>query len=214
MTATFTIECTTCHAKFAGKPEYAGRRIRCPKCQEVFRVPEATPEDEPEVTAAGALAEEFDEWNVPSDFEYKIKEADPAQQVRCKFCHEPLQPEQVLCLKCGYHQKLDKKFETKGGSEASFTDQIPGPVPGEFSFGSFSLSTIPLAIGGGVIALLALVIFLISPTIFALLCLFAGLALTAIGYFWTIVVACREDVFQGTLVWFLPIYWGVYIFTR
>ena len=215
MTTAFTIVCASCHAKFAGKPEYVGRRIRCPKCQEVFRV-EAEPPAESvhsDVVVATALQDEFDEWNVPDDFEYKVKETDEGA-AKCNFCHEPLRPGHVLCMKCGFHQKLNKKIETKRGEEADFGDGKPKIVPGHFNLGSLSIPTMPVAIGAGVAALMLLALFIIAPAIFGALCLLAGLLFMSVGSLWIVIVAFREDVFQGILVFFVPIYWWVYVFTR
>src|SRR5436190_1711853 len=33
------ITCTHCHKRFRGKPELAGRTVRCPVCKESFEVP-------------------------------------------------------------------------------------------------------------------------------------------------------------------------------
>ena len=214
MTTTFTIACTKCGQKFAGKPEYVGRRVKCPGCSEVFRV-----QDEPDVAVAppapvnAALEEEFDEWNVAADFEYKIKEEVQDANTKCKFCGQPTKPEEVLCMNCGYHRVLEKKIETKTGAEA-FAEERNKPKPGHISFGTFSLPGIPLAIGGGVAASLGLLMLVFAPGLLALCLLLGGFLLSIVGHFWIIIVAFREDVGQGLLVWLLPIYWWVYVFSR
>ena len=215
---TFNINCVNCQATFAGKSEYVGRRIRCPKCQEVFRVEAKTesvydPAIASSVATPSALQEEYDEWNVPDDFEYKIKDVDEGQDIRCGFCHEPMKPNEVLCMKCGFHSKLGKKIETKSGADADFGEK-PQAIPGRISFGTFSLPVMPLAIAGGGAVLIGLLLLLIAPFLFAMLCLLAGLVLSVVGHFWIVVVAFREDTFQGLLVWLMPVYWWVYVFTH
>lgn len=48
-----SITCPGCHSTLQLRPEYAGKKIRCPKCQEVLTVPVDAEEDEPlDVTPA------------------------------------------------------------------------------------------------------------------------------------------------------------------
>ena len=228
MTTTITIACGNCFSRFAGKPEYIGRRIKCPKCGEVFRVAEdagaslglaesvasQTSLVSPEATEPDKMDPYFDEWNVPDDFEYKVQDLVDESQTKCKFCQAELKPDQVLCMKCGYNRQLDQMMETKRGIDAVFEDNERTVPRGHIGFGTFSLPILPTAICGGVVLLLGLVLLLIAPPVFALLCFLGGFILTTVGHFWVIVVAFREDVWQGVLAWFIPIYWWVYVFSR
>jgi len=44
---THKMTCTGCHATLQLRPEYAGKKIRCPKCQQVLTVPAETEEEAP-----------------------------------------------------------------------------------------------------------------------------------------------------------------------
>src|SRR4051812_47492810 len=49
-----SVACTDCGKQYAVGPAMAGRRVKCKKCGNVFRVPHAAPEPEPAYDAAGA----------------------------------------------------------------------------------------------------------------------------------------------------------------
>ncbi len=229
-----TIECTNCHAQFAGKDEYAGRRICCPKCQHIFRVPTAD-NPEPIILAPVAPAAspavvvevaakptkpknkyfgvEIDEWNVPDDFEYTVTEEVDHNTHRCVFCHSPMRTEDILCMKCGYNRQLGQKMETKGSDEVAAEEAAKVAVH-SISFAGFDIRKKSLAIAGAVALALTCVLFLLAPSILAVLLLLGGLALMFVGGFGVTYVAFQEDTTQGLLTMFLPIYWWVYVFSR
>jgi hypothetical protein len=230
-----TIQCTGCQAQFAGKPEYVGRRIRCPKCATVFRV--QTPEPPPVMAtvaagpAASPVAEsateaapsprpknkyfgvEIDEWNVPDDFEYTVSEQDDAHAGRCVYCHGEMRPTDILCLKCGYNRDLRQKLSTKTGDEV-FAEEERKLAANSISFAGLSLSKKSLMIGSGAAALVALILLLFAPALLAVLLLLGGSLLMLAGHIGVIYVAFQEGAGQGLLVWFLPIYWWVYVYSR
>lgn len=232
-----TIECTNCHARFAGKEEYAGRRIRCPKCQNVFRVagekveaaepvaaaraapvavavavapPSPPPPAKPKNKYAGM---EIDEWNVPDDFEYSVTDEVDENATRCVFCHAEMKAEDVLCLKCGYNRELGQKMATKTGEEV-FAEEERAKSQTSISFGGLSVPKKALWISAGVAAFVALALLLFAPLVLVILLLLAGVLLVLAGQIGVIYVSFQESTLQGVLVWFMPLYWWVYVFTR
>lgn len=222
-----TIECTSCQAKFAGKPEFAGRRIRCPKCQNVFRVADEKIEPAPFVAtvveasppAASAppknkyAGKEIDEWNVPADFEYSVAETADPNANRCVFCHAEMRPGDVLCLACGYNRTLGQKMSTKTSDEV-LAEETREAERHQISFAGLVVSKKALYISGGVAAAVALVLLLVAPVALAAILLVVGSLLLIVGQFGVVYVAFQESTLQGLLVWLMPIYWWVFVFSR
>lgn len=222
------IECTSCGSKFSGKEEFAGRRIRCPKCQAVFRVPgekvaaaaardrvepPAPPPAGPQKPPPKYKQEELDEWNVPEDFEYTFSDEEDPSAARCVYCGADMRPGDVLCMQCGYNRKLGQKITTKTGDDA-FADEESSRSTTGIVIGGLEIPWVAFWIGTGVAGATGLTLFLVAPMLLALLLIGLGSLTALIGHFWVIIVAFKEDVTQGLLVWFLPIYWWVYAFTR
>jgi len=217
-----TIACSHCGARFAGEPEYAGRRIRCPKCQEVFRLPadavaaEATPDEQqqpaPVAGRSNTSAADFDESSMRDDFEYSLRSEEEAA-TQCPYCHSTLEPGQVLCMKCGYHLKLKQKLETKHGDDSPAPEETIG-FPTELDFGLFRMPLWPIAAAAGAFVLLALVLYLIQPMLAGVLLMLTGLVFVSVGNIWVLLIAFHESFLMGLAVWFVPFFWCYYVVTR
>ena len=219
------ITCTHCGAKFAGKPEYRGRRIRCTKCQEVFRVPDERVDDgELQLADDNAYAasvasnvkatDEIDEWNVPDNFEYKMEAEEQGTGNYCPYCGEPGDPRHVLCLKCGYHRGLKKKIDTQRGEAEEEKQEAEGGFPTEIDFGVVKLPIWPIAVAVGVFFFATLLLYLVVPVLAAVLLMLVGLGLTGVGNVWILVIAWSESPLMALAIWFIPCFWWYYVVTR
>jgi hypothetical protein len=115
MAETIVITCSACQKRFKGKPELRGKKIRCPFCREIFKVPgdgkaasafKAAPSQEPATPLL--LDEDDDEDSNP----YGITTLDLTP--RCPHCANPLESEDALiCLYCGYNTQTRSLGKTK-----------------------------------------------------------------------------------------------------
>src|SRR5262245_14192760 len=125
-----------CGQKFAAKDELAGKTIRCPKCGDPIAIPTAetqpvagrsqaqaparqqarNQDDDPLRMAAPSAAraggdpflnELLLEAGVTSD----ISHTGP----RCPGCNAPIQPDAVLCVKCGYNVRTGQRMRANVG---------------------------------------------------------------------------------------------------
>ncbi|HEY6564755.1 MAG TPA: hypothetical protein VIY86_09685 [Pirellulaceae bacterium] len=72
---------------------YRGRNVACPKCKSSVMIP----------LAVGPMVELLGEIAIAAE----------KGAVYCPECRTKLQPDAVLCLKCGYHLEKERKLETK-----------------------------------------------------------------------------------------------------
>jgi hypothetical protein len=139
-----------CGKSFAVKDELAGKAVKCPNCQQPLRIPAAAP-TAPSAAAAAAQATATASANAPrqrnpalggdgaaaaassadSLFDEIGLKAHVAGTRPCPGCAEPLPPDAVVCLKCGYNTKLGRRMQTTkvgmddpmaGGHTASAAD--------------------------------------------------------------------------------------------
>ncbi len=91
-----TFDCPSCGQSLEAPAEYAGEEVACPNCQTTLTVPGPITIIIPETEAAA--------------------EAEPgatdASTAVCAECGAPMEPDAVLCLKCGYHQTLKRRIQT------------------------------------------------------------------------------------------------------
>src|SRR3954471_16278564 len=94
----------TCHAcRFTGrvKDELAGKQVKCPRCGRRFQVPAAeVEEDEP----LDVLPDDSDE---AEDEVPRGRRTGDAK--RCPECRTRLDPDQVVCVECGYDFRTREK---------------------------------------------------------------------------------------------------------
>jgi DNA-directed RNA polymerase subunit RPC12/RpoP len=116
MPAPAFITCPTCQKRFKGKPELAGKKIKCPLCAEPFVVPHETAvkaATKAKVKAAAAPPPSSENVDGPSDdAAYGVTKIDTAP--RCPNCaKELLNAEDVICIHCGYNTLTRVHGETK-----------------------------------------------------------------------------------------------------
>ena len=141
-----------CGKSFAAKDELAGKAVKCPNCQQPLRIPGASAASAPHAPGAqpglakplpsaaprqpATSASAFGPppgagGGVHSLFdEVGLKQA-PAGAMMCPGCAQPLPPNAVICIKCGYNMKLGRRMETvrmgaegggPGGHDATTSD--------------------------------------------------------------------------------------------
>lgn len=81
------------------KPEWIGRRVKCPSCGAIVQVPAAQPEDSEPLRLA------------PKDPDPPPTDA----QAECPNCHQPLAPGAVLCTQCGLDLRTGTVRDTVNG---------------------------------------------------------------------------------------------------
>jgi len=120
--------CKHCNGKIGVKEEYAGKRVRCPKCKEPVRVPEPEVEEDFELEmisegdpfaggaasdlAALAAMEEGADAQIPG---YEA----PPRGNPCPSCGTACAPRAKLCTHCGYN------FKTKGATQTHVQAAAP-----------------------------------------------------------------------------------------
>lgn len=140
------LACPHCGRRFKYKAGLAGRAVKC-KCGGGFRVPAGPAgEAEPLDAAPAASAQESpsaprptDEvGEVEPDDTYALNTDEPndtpapaaapattARDGKCPNCNQPIKPEAVLCVKCGFNLQEGRRIQTRIAEEASARDQAP-----------------------------------------------------------------------------------------
>jgi hypothetical protein len=138
------VQCS-CGKAFAAKDELAGKTVKCPGCQKPLKIPggvapaKAASKPDAAKAAAGKSASaksapakargDDDDYSLSADepaprpksdlFDEVGLKAAPKGTMPCPGCTEPLPPDAVICVKCGYNMKLGRKMQTmKVGSES------------------------------------------------------------------------------------------------
>lgn len=108
-------ECDSCNHSFSVRNEFGGKKIKCPKCQSVVVIPQASNANlEPVGTGTSpynmGLLGLLDEAGV------KSKETGPA----CPQCAAPMAFGAVICVECGFNLATGEKLFTTdfAGGEA------------------------------------------------------------------------------------------------
>jgi hypothetical protein len=131
------VQCS-CGKAFAAKDELAGKTVKCPGCQKPLKIPggaapaKAAAKPDAATAAAGksAPAKAAPAKSRDDDDDYSLSAEEPAPRPKsdlfdeiglkaapkgtmpCPGCSEPLQPDAVVCVKCGYNMKLGRKMKT------------------------------------------------------------------------------------------------------
>lgn len=109
-TAPAVITCPACKKRFKGKPELAGKKIKCPGCNEPFVVPAA----EEAITAAAPEPAPVagKPFEPPPPEAYGVGAVDLA--ARCPNCAGLMENETaIICLHCGYNTLTREHGKTK-----------------------------------------------------------------------------------------------------
>lgn len=79
------LPCTGCGQVLEATEEMAGQAVECPECGAQLTVP--VPDGQADVPKSAST--------------------------KCPACGSGMEPDAVLCINCGFHQKLGKKINTQ-----------------------------------------------------------------------------------------------------
>lgn len=106
--ATESIRATcSCGRAISVKSELAGKAVKCPDCGQPVKIPGAT-------TAAGrkaSLAASGDDGLVGLMDEVDLRASSTGR--RCPDCRSDMQPDDILCVKCGYNTETGRRLGTR-----------------------------------------------------------------------------------------------------
>jgi predicted Zn finger-like uncharacterized protein len=162
---TATVTCPECRKTFKGKIELDGKKVRCPRCQEIFRVrlgetlkvdlggaeareaikaakqsqpePQAAPPPEPAAAApAPPSAPSLDDDWANEDNPNPYGVTTIDLRPRCPNCANPLESDEaVVCLHCGYNTQTRAAIRLKKTVETTTGDRLTWLMPGLLALG-------------------------------------------------------------------------------
>ncbi len=92
-----------CQAKFAAPDKLAGKRVKCPKCQQALLIPGQRLPSE-----AAAARKPASATPVPTSSE----NTPAADAPPCPACKQPFPPEKVVCTNCAYSRRLKRRIKS------------------------------------------------------------------------------------------------------
>lgn len=103
----------TCGQSFKAKDDLAGKRVRCPKCSQPLVIP--LPEEPDEFKLEDAI--EVPRYNPLDDLlaEEGVKQAFAGPV--CPSCSEPISPQAVICVQCGFNLQTGEKLHSSFDDE-------------------------------------------------------------------------------------------------
>jgi len=104
----------TCGAKLRMPASAAGRRVKCPKCGAVFRVPSAASAGDGEAAGVGA---------------HTTAGATDSMGKACPACGAPMTADAILCIECGYNLTTKKRIGGTDRPRPKLADQTQGGQP-------------------------------------------------------------------------------------
>lgn len=97
-----------CGKSVAAPDQFAGKRVKCPGCGKAIVVPRPAAKH-----AANDITDLFDEVD--------LTESETGR--RCPMCRRDLQPEDVICVACGYNTETGKKIVTRKKAHVDHPDR-------------------------------------------------------------------------------------------
>ncbi|MDB5307223.1 MAG: hypothetical protein JWO38_1425 [Gemmataceae bacterium] len=156
MPATLDISCPNCGKELKVPAEFAGKRVKCKGCQEVFAVtapgkaarpaakPPAAkpaakappadapkPEMTPDEKKRSRFVDDDDEDDVPGKSPNPLGVIREDDVARCPHCAKELDPpDATICVHCGFNNRTRVKAETKKVVAAGASDWMTHLAPG------------------------------------------------------------------------------------
>ena len=132
------VSCPNCDKELKVPSEFAGKRVKCRGCEEVFTIKAAgkpkpparkpDPKPEPKPEPKPPVAEDDDDDDGPAKSMGITKEDDVA---RCPHCVKELDPpDAVVCLHCGFNNQTRIKAGTQKVIAADASDWMLHLAPG------------------------------------------------------------------------------------
>jgi len=102
-----------CGQSFAAGDHLAGRTVQCPKCKSPLHIPAPQAAATPSPFSSPAPPSPFGGGPAgPSIFDDAGMRTFTPGRALCPACNEELQPNAVLCVKCGYNLQLGRKMRS------------------------------------------------------------------------------------------------------
>lgn len=102
----------SCGQSFKAKDELAGKRVRCPKCQNPLTIPAATIATPELDDFALAPAAEVPKYNPLEDLLAEEGVKSVVAGPTCPSCGEGISPSAILCVQCGFNLTTGEKITT------------------------------------------------------------------------------------------------------
>ncbi len=118
------VNCGSCSAKFKAKDELAGRRVKCPKCQNpvvIEAAAAAVPAPAPVRSAAKAAAR-----NPLLDILDEEEVRSRARGPMCDNCGSEVKRGMVICIDCGFNLETGALLETEADEDIESTAGMSG----------------------------------------------------------------------------------------
>ena len=205
----------------------AGKRVKCPKCNEPLTIP-AAKAPTPAARPGGGIADLLDEVGVRG----------ARLGAGCPECGADVQPGAILCIHCGFNFATGRKMYTEaddsqyqdahGESNVGKLlakaerelDEAPISAEGE-DFGDGPEAYLIAAIAGvaalvlaGIAVLTIILLDKLPQDVVALCSLLAAVVLANVGYWWITITAFMEKVGHGLGCFFCGFYAIYYAATR
>jgi len=92
-----------CRATYSVKDELAGKRVKCPKCQQPITIPAA------EAVVSLSTRPSLSTTETPS-----AESAEPAAVAPpCPSCGQPMPEDKMVCTNCNYSRRLGRRLSSK-----------------------------------------------------------------------------------------------------
>ncbi len=210
-----------CGQQLTAKDEFAGKRVKCPKCGGPLLIAPA------QATTGGTgkcISDLLDDAGMRANLS------------RCPGCGAELSDETVLCVMCGFDLRRGHRLKTRVGSAADMDDDELGELPvhgnpmldfAERQIARDKLEQSRLSTGAPwwmvMLAFLGVVGFAIGMVSMPqdLVVRNSGWVLVVFGALMSVyfnlrllIAAFKESVLQGLLVWLCPFYVLYYVVSR
>ena len=121
-------QCTSCSVKFQVKDEWAGKRVKCPKCSKPFQIPKpAAPKQKPKAQGGAdtfSLAPAVPRQSNPMlDLLDDVGVESTPRGPVCNNCGSELSTMAIICVECGFNNETGKQLETTTYKEPGVIDE-------------------------------------------------------------------------------------------
>ena len=112
----------SCGKTFAAPDNLAGKRVKCPQCGKPLDIPHPTSSSQQARSRKSKTTKSKTTKPSNDDVGDLLDEVDLDASTtghRCPICRTDLDPDAILCVKCGYNFETGKKIKTKSSRKAA-----------------------------------------------------------------------------------------------
>ena len=196
------------------KTELAGKAVTCPSCGNAVRIGTPKKKAAPKPAAAvppagGGIDDLLDEVDLSVS----------ATGHRCPECRHELEPDDVICVKCGYNLETGKKLQTRTSRKVDPIEKLKGVSAKDIkqkrkAGQSFDVSKQPWLIVAVVLIVPTAIMWFVNPLMAVMTLVMVSSLANLIGSIWILVIAFQDSVLQGVLCLFVPCYMLYYIISN